>query len=586
MSYASVDTLQKALANDVFHYAADKKKAAGRALGTLVEIISYYLLQSWQLRSHAAIERPLPEFANKEITHNVEFSLHPKLEHWNLKVDGVKCPITVAKIRRLPEMAQMQERWKNNQILTSDSLIKNACVLAEDDSSILVGHLDSWEDTTAGFEIVRLHPHPFTIFECKRVGVEEGMRKGPQTIEKAKQGAYVAGKVSSLQKVRMPDGRMAGLLIYPDGTCECRPYIDLLREVVDSDSADLLRHFVLTVGVVSNHGNWFTAENQNKELKVLAQSYDWLLFLTDAGLAEFIQELILGTDSSSAPVRDAFAASYQGERGKNRFTKSQIDLNADACLRDYFSHHQKKGGWVVQYHQSKGRHAIGVAFRDSDACKQGLETLYLCMMETLSPITRDFAGRSVNSLSQHWGTPVKYVEAVKEMFGGEIDLDPCSNPYSIVSAMVEYRLPHQDGLRESWNFPRIYVNPPYGADRERGTNIKQWLARCAEAHLSHGSEVQALIPVATNTGHWKKHVWGRARAIAFLYDTRLKFLVNGKDEGKGAPMSCAMVYWGSRYERFAQIFTPHGAVVDLRCLRVNHNNFMDQQGQAMLLKDI
>ncbi len=33
---------------------------------------------------------------------------------------------------------------------------------------------------------------PYAIFECKRVGVEEGAKKGPQTIEKAKQGAYVA----------------------------------------------------------------------------------------------------------------------------------------------------------------------------------------------------------------------------------------------------------------------------------------------------------------------------------------------------------------------------------------------------------
>ena len=40
------------------------------------------------------------------------------------------------------------------------------------------------------------------------------------------------------------------------------------------------------------------------------------------------------------------------------------------------------------------------------------------------------AGRKVNSLSQEWGTPEKYVQAVKEFFGGEIDLDPCSNQYS------------------------------------------------------------------------------------------------------------------------------------------------------------
>jgi hypothetical protein len=52
-----------------------------------------------------------------------------------------------------------------------------------------------------------------------------------------------------------------------------------MEEVIYSNDKELLRRFILTVGVVSNHGNWFTSENPNKELKVLAQSYDWLLFL-------------------------------------------------------------------------------------------------------------------------------------------------------------------------------------------------------------------------------------------------------------------------------------------------------------------
>ena len=42
MAYQSVDQLQKRLTADVFHYAKDSKKAAGRALGTLVEIITFY----------------------------------------------------------------------------------------------------------------------------------------------------------------------------------------------------------------------------------------------------------------------------------------------------------------------------------------------------------------------------------------------------------------------------------------------------------------------------------------------------------------------------------------------------------------
>lgn len=173
------------------------------------------------------------------------------------------------------------------------------------------------------------------------------------------------------------------------------------------------------------------------------------------------------------------------------------------------------------------------------------------------------AGRTVISDNKDWCTPPKYVEAVRECFGGEIHLDICSNKHSIVRAKVEYQLPTQDGLRESWAFPTIYVNPPYGADRVAGTTIKHWLRRCAEAHQEYGSEVLALVPVATNTRHWKYYVWGAATAVAFLYDTRLKFLVNGKGGGKGAPMSCAMVYWGKYYQRFFTIFVKFGAVVHL-----------------------
>lgn len=131
-------------------------------------------------------------------------------------------------------------------------------------------------------------------------------------------------------------------------------------------------------------------------------------------------------------------------------------------------------------------------------------------------------------------------------------------------ADTEYRLPIRDGLRESWDYRTIYVNPPYGADRERGSTIKQWLRRCAQARETHGSQVLALVPVATNTAHWKLYVWGASTGIAFLYDTRLKFLVDGKDGGKGAPLSCAMVYWGDHYECFENIFTQFGAVVDTR----------------------
>lgn len=177
------------------------------------------------------------------------------------------------------------------------------------------------------------------------------------------------------------------------------------------------------------------------------------------------------------------------------------------------------------------------------------------------------AGRHVNTLSQSWCTPVKYINAIKKFWNGSIDLDPCSNEFSIVGAKVEYCLPEHDGLKESWNYPTIYVNPPYGADRERGTTIKDWLAKCANTHHEYGSEVIALVPVATNTSHWKKCVFGIADAICFLYDTRLRFLVNGLDIGKGAPMACCLIYWGKNIESFQKNFIQYGAVVDIRELK-------------------
>jgi hypothetical protein len=154
------------------------------------------------------------------------------------------------------------------------------------------------------------------MFECKRVGVEEGAPKGPQTIEKTKQGAYVARIASSLQKIRTDSGDKYGIIYRSDNSPYIKPYMELMEEIIYSNDSELLKKFILTVGVVSNHGNWFTAESQNKELKVLAQSYDWLIFLTDCGLAQFIDELILNPTDEFIAVQEAFKNSYTADKKK------------------------------------------------------------------------------------------------------------------------------------------------------------------------------------------------------------------------------------------------------------------------------
>lgn len=179
------------------------------------------------------------------------------------------------------------------------------------------------------------------------------------------------------------------------------------------------------------------------------------------------------------------------------------------------------------------------------------------------------AGRRVNTSSQSWCTPPKYVEAISGFWNGDIELDPCSNEYALVEATTKFMLPETDGLKMEWNYRTIYVNPPYGADRCRGTTIKNWLAKCAYTHAKYKSEIIALIPVATNTSHWKKYIFGSADAVCFLADTRLRFYVNGIEHEKGAPMACCLIYWGDNADGFIDYFMPYGAAIDISRLKAD-----------------
>ncbi len=339
MPYPSVDQLQKVLTEQVFHYAKDSKKAAGRALGTLVEIITFYTLKSWGLERNIAIERPLPEFANDDIRHNVEYSLHPSSLLKKIDFSQSMLPLTARKISKSEWFSTsgiITESVKSNILLSNRLILRNSCTLCDNGENFINVYLDAFGKDGGNYSIVSLQRRPFAIFECKRVGVEEGMRKGPQTIEKAKQGAYVARSVSALQKIRLTDGSVGGLIQKRDGSFRYGNYYDLMAEIITSDDSELLSRFILTIGVVSNHGNWFTSENHNKELKVLAQSYDWLLFLTDIGLSQFIDELLFNPVKELEVVKNAFLSSYTGEKGVNQFTKVQISIKADAALQLYF----------------------------------------------------------------------------------------------------------------------------------------------------------------------------------------------------------------------------------------------------------
>lgn len=160
------------------------------------------------------------------------------------------------------------------------------------------------------------------------------------------------------------------------------------------------------------------------------------------------------------------------------------------------------------------------------------------------------AGYTATAKRTDWWTPPELVERVRAVFGGAIGLDPCGSPGSAVKAIREYYLPSENGLALDWNYPSVFVNPPYG----RG--IAAWVQKCVE--VAHGVEVILLLPAATGTKHWQDAIFPTASAINFIRG-RLKFVGAADD----APMPCALVYWGRDVERFAKVMCAVGVTINL-----------------------
>jgi len=75
---------------------------------------------------------------------------------------------------------------------------------------------------------------------------------------------------------------------------------------------------------------------------------------------------------------------------------------------------------------------------------------------------------------------------------GAVDLDPCSNRWSIVPAPVAWR---RGALERPW-FGRVYMNNPYSKNG-------RWVKKCAaELEAGHVVAILALMPAAPTTVWW------------------------------------------------------------------------------------
>jgi hypothetical protein len=211
------------------------------------------------------------------------------------------------------------------------------------------------------------------------------------------------------------------------------------------------------------------------------------------------------------------------------------------------------------------------------------------------------AGHIATAKNTNWTTSEREVALIKQVFGGHIDLDPCSNEQSIVGARRSYTLPETNGLKEAWDAESVFFNPPFGRsylhpscnslcsverleDLEgkkttlyvctlcgqsltrkdvEGSSIADWVRKAhASSRRPDVFGIIGILPAAISTQHFHRYVWPHASAIVFP-EGRLSFggLPIEDEADSTAPMDTVLVLWGDLLaDAFERAFSTIGYV--------------------------
>lgn len=163
-------------------------------------------------------------------------------------------------------------------------------------------------------------------------------------------------------------------------------------------------------------------------------------------------------------------------------------------------------------------------------------------------------GAKGNEREQQVYTPWPILEVPLRLWG-QIDLDPCSGPDSLVPAHEAWCGQQVDTGRRGRNGPIIkwtgpgldrpwrdhaYVNPPF-------EDLEEWLGKSALEHERGVREQILLLPVRTHRDWWVRHASKIATCIAWLRP----FPFHGEKQSFPAP--CVLTYTGDAPAAFAAL---------------------------------
>lgn len=159
------------------------------------------------------------------------------------------------------------------------------------------------------------------------------------------------------------------------------------------------------------------------------------------------------------------------------------------------------------------------------------------------------------SNTPEWYTPPEIIKAVRELFGGTIDLDPCSNSHADPNVPArEHFTREDDGLSRAWH-GRVYMNPPY----VRGV-IDTWIEKVREEYESgRVSEAAVLVAARTDT-QWYRILSPKYPRCEI--EGRLEFIPGpGVTRSGKAGYPSVVYYLGPNMSRFVEVFDKLGVIV-------------------------
>lgn len=160
-----------------------------------------------------------------------------------------------------------------------------------------------------------------------------------------------------------------------------------------------------------------------------------------------------------------------------------------------------------------------------------------------------------NSGENEWYTPNKYPDAARSVMG-KIDLDPasCAEANAVIQATKFFSLA-DGGLSKVWS-GCVWMNPPYAQPL-----CRRFCERLAGLNVE-GSVPQAVVLLnnATETA-WFRALATVSTAVCFPQG-RIQFWQPDKVNGTGPLQEQAFIYLGDRRERFREVFSEFGIVLE------------------------